>query len=172
REGFMQGVLVAPMSRLAIVLGKVLGGAIIATVQGLIFLVFWPVIAPWPGVGMMLGALLVMFVIAISMTALGMCFAWNSSSTAGFHAIMNLILMPLWFLSGAMFPVSQAPLAMKIVMYANPLTYGQELMVGLMSGNLQSTLLPFGVMLGISIAMMCLLLLACYRMVNRSPRGV
>jgi len=71
-----------------------------------------------------------------------------------------------------MFPVTQAPLAMKIVMYANPLTYGQELMVGLMSGNLESTLLPFGVMLGISLAMMCLLLFACYRLVNQSPRGV
>lgn len=172
REGFMQGILVAPTSRLAIVMGKVFGGASIATLQGLIFLLFWPLIAPWPGIGMMLGAVAVMFILSMALTALGFCFAWPCSSTAGFHAIMNLILMPMWFLSGAMFPVSKAPLGMKMIMYANPLTYGQELLTRFMSGNMHSTLLPIGALLGISLGIMVLLILIAGRMVNRPPRGV
>ena len=171
REGFMQGVLVAPVSRLAIVLGKVFGGATIAILQGLIFMIAWPLIAPWPGLGMMLGAIVVMCILAVALAALGFCFAWPCSSTSSFHAIMNLILMPMWFLSGAMFPVTQAPLGMKIIMFANPLTYGQELLGALMCGNLQATVLPAGALLGISLGMMSLLILIACRMVAHLPAG-
>jgi ABC-2 type transport system permease protein len=120
----------------------------------------------------MLGAVVEMFILSMALTALGFCFAWPCSSTAGFHAIMNLILMPMWFLSGAMFPVSKAPIAMKIIMYANPLTYGQELLSGLMAGNLHASLLPFGALLGISLVMMFGLIFIASYMVNRPPRGV
>jgi ABC-2 type transport system permease protein len=170
-EGFMQGILVAPVSRLAIVLGKVFGGATIATIQGMIFLIAWPLIAPWPGIGMMLGALVVMFILAMALSALGFCFAWPCSSTAGFHAIMNLILMPMWFLSGAMFPVTQAPLPMRIIMFANPLTYGQELLSKLMAGQLQGAVLPVGVLFAISVVMMVVLIAMACRMVSKLPRG-
>lgn len=171
REGFMQGILVAPVSRLAIVLGKVFGGATIATLQGLIFLVAWPLIAPWPGTVMMLQATVVMFILAMAMSALGFCFAWPCSSTASFHAIMNLILMPMWFLSGAMFPVSQAPIGMRVIMFANPMTYGQELLSGLMTGSLDAAILPAGALLAISLAMMAGLIFAACRMVAHLPRG-
>lgn len=167
QEGFMQGVLVAPAPRLAIVLGKVLGGATIATAQGLLFMLFWPLIAPWPGIGMMLGAFAVMLMLALSMTALGMCFAWRCNSTAGFHAVMNLLLMPMWFLSGSMFPIDSAPIGLKVVMLANPLTYGQELLAGLMTGDLHTGPMPFGLMLGMSLGMMIVLILFCTRMVNK-----
>src|SRR4029078_13246639 len=69
-------------------------------------------------------ALLVMFVVAFALTALGFCIAWRMSSTQGFHAIMNLFLMPMWMLSGALFPHSGARAGLKWVMLANPLTYG------------------------------------------------
>ena len=170
-DGFMQGILVAPVSRLAIVLGKVFGGATIATLQGLIFLIAWPLIAPWPGLGMMLGSLVVMFLLAMALSALGFCFAWPCSSTAGFHAIMNLILMPMWFLSGAMFPVTQAPLVMKIIMFANPMTYGQELLSKLMAGHLDATLLPVGLLFAITVGMTALLIFMASRMVGKLPRG-
>src|SRR4051812_43813958 len=104
REGFLQSVLVAPVSRMSIVLGKVLGGTALAFGQALLFLVFPPLAAPRPPVAGVMLALLFMLVLAFALTALGFCIAWRMNSTQGFHAIMNLFLMPLWFLSGALFP--------------------------------------------------------------------
>jgi ABC-2 type transport system permease protein len=123
KEGFLQGVLVAPVSRMSIVLGKVLGGTILAFGQGLIFLFLAPLI----GVRMSLAAFALcaatMFVVAFALTALGLCIAWRMNSTQGFHAIMNLFLMPMWFLSGALFPASGAWTGLRWVMMLNPLTY-------------------------------------------------
>ncbi len=124
REGFLQAVLVAPVPRLAIVLGKVLGGASIASIQGAFFLILWPLVGGWPGMGAMVGAVAVMFLLAMGITAMSLCFAWPMDSVAGFHAVMNLALMPMWFLSGAVFPVSTAPWLMRLLMWLNPLTYG------------------------------------------------
>ena len=123
REGFLQGVLVAPVSRGSIVLGKVLGGTILAFGQGLIFLILAPLI----GIRLSLASFTVcaaaMFVSAFGLTALGLCIAWRMNSTQGFHAIMNLFLMPMWFLSGALFPASGAWRGLQWVMMINPLTY-------------------------------------------------
>jgi ABC-2 type transport system permease protein len=104
REGFLQGVLVAPIPRWAMVLGKVLGGTFVALVQGLIFLVLGLTL---PIVVTPLAALelvLLLFVASLAVTSLGTFFAWQTDSTQGFHAIMNLVLMPLWLLSGGFFP--------------------------------------------------------------------
>jgi ABC-2 type transport system permease protein len=124
REGFLQGVLVAPVSRMSIVLGKTLGGTILAFGQGLVFLILAPLI----GVRMSLAgfalAAFTMLVLSFGLTALGLCIAWRMSSTQGFHAIMNLFLMPMWFLSGALFPVAGAWAGLALVMRLNPLTYG------------------------------------------------
>jgi len=138
REGFLQGVLVAPIPRLSIVLGKVLGGASIATIQGVLMLAIWPLVGDWPGIGPMAAALGIMFVLALSLTAIGLLFAWPCDSTAGFHAIMNLVLMPMWFLSGAVFPVDTAPAWMRYVMLANPLTYGQAAFASALQGSSSS----------------------------------
>lgn len=133
REGFLQAVLAAPIPRLAIVAGKVFGGASIAVIQGTLFLALWPIVGTWPGIGPMLAAVVVMFVLAAGLTALSLCLAWPMDSTAGFHAVMNLFLMPMWFLSGAVFPVSSAPLWMRVIMRANPLTYGQSALSALLT---------------------------------------
>jgi ABC-2 type transport system permease protein len=126
REGFLQSVLVAPVSRGSIVMGKVLGGTILAMVQGLIFLL----LAPLAGIPMTIGAFLasavIMLAIAFALTGLGFCIAWRMSSTQGFHAIMNLFLMPMWFLSGALFPADKAWGLLGWVMRANPLSYGLD----------------------------------------------
>src|SRR5262249_16647376 len=125
REGFLQSVLVAPVSRFAVVLGKALGGTILATAQGVIFLLLAPTVGISFTVTSALLALLIMLIVSFALTSLGSCIAWRMSSTQGFHAIMNLFLMPMWFLSGALFPsdgVAFAPL--RWIMQINPLTYG------------------------------------------------
>jgi ABC-2 type transport system permease protein len=124
REGFLQGVLVAPVSRMSIVLGKVLGGTILAFGQGVIFLLLAPLIGIKLTFMSVVLALVAMFIVSFALTALGLCIAWRMSTTQGFHAIMNLFLMPMWFLSGALFPASGAWRGLQIVMMLNPLSYG------------------------------------------------
>lgn len=144
REGFMQGVLVAPISRLAIVMGKVLGGASIATLQGLIFLCIWPLVGPMPSIAGLLLAVAIMFITALGLTGLGLCIAWPMDSTAAFHAVMNLFLMPMWLLCGAVFPVAKAPLGFQIVMMTNPLTYGYSALSQALLGDRTAVGAPLG----------------------------
>jgi ABC-2 type transport system permease protein len=124
REGFLQSVLVAPVSRMAIVLGKVLGGTLLAFGQGLLFLLLAPFIGMHLTVIGFLAACVTMLVVAFSLTGLGFCIAWRMTSTQGFHAIMNLFLMPLWFLSGSLFPPQNAWGGLRWLMRINPLSYG------------------------------------------------
>ena len=126
REGFLQSVLVAPIPRSAIVLGKVLGGTVLAFGQGLVFLLLAPTVGLHLTVAGLLGAVLMMAVLSFGLTALGFCIAWRMSSTQGFHAIMNLFLMPMWFLSGALFPAAGAVGVIRWTMRCNPLTYGLD----------------------------------------------
>jgi ABC-2 type transport system permease protein len=126
KEGFLLSVLVAPVSRSAIVLGKVLGGTTLATIQGLIFLVFAPLIGVRIDLGSFLLIAVAVFLVSFALTALGFAIAWPMDSNQAFHAIINLFLIPLWLLSGALFPLSGASGWLRIVMRANPLTYGVE----------------------------------------------
>jgi ABC-2 type transport system permease protein len=124
REGFLQGVLVAPVGRSTIVLGQALGGTALALIQGLVFLLFAPAIGVSLSVSAVLSAIGIMFLMAFSLTSLGLVIAWRMDSTQGFHAIMNLILLPIWLLSGAFFPASGVSPWLGWVMQVNPLTYG------------------------------------------------
>lgn len=124
REGFLQSVLVAPVSSLSIVLGKVLGGTVLAFGQAALFLLLGPLVGVRPGFAGIVLALGLMALLAFALTALGFCIAWRMSSTQGFHAVMNLFLMPMWFLSGALFPAHNASAPLRAVMLINPLTYG------------------------------------------------
>jgi ABC-2 type transport system permease protein len=144
KEGFLLSVLVAPVSRSVIVLGKVLGGATLATLQGLIFLVFAPALGvrfTFASFGL---TVLVIFLLAFSLTALGFIIAWPMDSTQAFHAIINLFLIPLWLLSGSLFPLSGASIWLRAVMLINPLTYGTE--------ALRSLLFPGSVSTGLSLS--------------------
>jgi ABC-2 type transport system permease protein len=126
KEGFLLSVMVAPVPRSAIVLGKVLGGTTLAAIQGMIFLIF----APFAGVHLnplqVLLVAVVVFLVSFALTALGFAIAWPMDSTSAFHGIINLFLIPLWLLSGALFPLSGASGWIRILMYLNPLTYGVE----------------------------------------------
>src|SRR4051812_46266778 len=172
REGFLLSVLVAPINRSVIVLGKVLGGATLATIQGFIFLVFAPLIGIHFTLLRLLAAALSILLVSFSLTALGFIVAWRLESTQAFHAIINLFLMPLWMLSGSLFPVSGASRWIAAIMRANPLTYGVE--------ALRASLYPqMGNGLGLSTAT-CLLVLGAvslimfavaFAMVNRRRAG-
>ncbi len=123
REGFLQSVLVAPISRMSLVLGKILGGTTLALAQGLVFVLLAPFAGISIGLLQAMEMVAVLFVIAFSLTGFGFILAWRMDSTQGFHAIMNLFLMPMWLLSEAVFPASGAPGWLQWMIRANPLTY-------------------------------------------------
>jgi ABC-2 type transport system permease protein len=124
REGFLQGVLAAPLPRWGIVFGQALGGTTLAVAQGAVMLALAPFVGIRLSLAAVLATLAVMLIIAAGLTSLGLIIAWRLKSTQGFHAIMNLILIPLWLLSGAFFPATGAPGPLRVIMQLNPLTYG------------------------------------------------
>jgi ABC-2 type transport system permease protein len=139
KEGFLLSVLVAPVPRSAIVLGKVMGGTTLSAVQGMIFLIF----APFAGVHLnplqILLVSLVVFLVSFALTALGFAIAWPMDSTQAFHGIINLFLIPLWLLSGALFPMTGASGWIRVLMYMNPLTYGVEALRALLYPGMTAT---------------------------------
>jgi len=128
REGFLLSMLVSPAPRSSMVLGKILGAATLAWIQGVIFLAFAPLAGVQIGLTELLAAAGAIFLISFTLTGLGFVIAWKMDSTAGFHAIMNLLLMPMWMVSGALFPLSAARGWVKAIMWANPLTYSISLL--------------------------------------------
>ncbi|MGE6757361.1 ABC transporter permease [Corallococcus interemptor] len=126
KEGFLQAVLAGPGSRLAVVLGKALGSSSIALMQASLFLLF----APLAGVEVksvdyaLLAAVMVLS--ALALTGMGMALAWWVKSSAGYHAVMSLVMLPMWVLSGAMFPVKGAGPVLSWVMTLNPMRFSVE----------------------------------------------
>lgn len=128
QQGFLQGVLVAPVSRLAMFGGKVAGGATLAALQGMLLLP----LAWLAGVALdptrvlrLVGALAL---VAVALAAFGFLCAWRFDSIQGFHAVMNLVLMPMWLLSGAVFPVATAAPWLQWLARVDPLAYGVALL--------------------------------------------
>jgi ABC-2 type transport system permease protein len=149
REGFLQSVLVAPIPRWSMVLGKLLGGTLIAVVQGLLFLLLG--LAAGPALGFhfelsaasVLGLVALVFLSSLALTGLGFVLAWRMDSTQGFHAVMSVLLMPMWLLSGAFFPASTGLLGW--IVRLNPLTYGVAGVRRLLyAGDAGAGLLPAG----------------------------
>lgn len=136
REGFLLSVLVAPVDRSVIVLSKVLSGTTLSAVQGMIFLAFAPAAGIRLGWEQLALVALIVFLVSFSLTALGFAVAWRLDSAQAFHAIVNLFLIPMWLLSGALFPMSGASGWIRALMRANPLTYGMDaLRVALFPGT-------------------------------------
>lgn len=134
--GFLKEVMVAPISRLSIMVGRTLGGATVATMQGLVVLglslLFGFRPHSWAG---LLPAALVMFLIALLFTALGTMIASLLDDMQGFQLIMNFLIMPLFFLSGALFPLQGLPKALAIVARLDPLSYGIDALRFLISDS-------------------------------------
>jgi ABC-2 type transport system permease protein len=128
-------MLVSPAPRLAMVLGKVAGASLLAWMQGVAFLLFLPLTGLRPPFVDIAGAAGVLFLIAFAFTALGFLIAWKVDSTQGFHGIVNVLLFPLWMVSGALFPASGAHGWMRWLMRLNPLSYSLDALRGLLDAR-------------------------------------
>lgn len=155
-DGFLQGVLVAPVSRASIVLGKVLGGMGIALIQGLVFLCLAPTVGLRPGAVDLLAAAGSLALVSFALTSLGVALAWRFTSVQGFHGVMNLLLMPMWLLSGAVFKPEGAAPWIRGVMAFNPLSYGVNLVRGSLTGQWTSVSLALAVTALFGLAMFAL----------------
>jgi ABC-2 type transport system permease protein len=125
--GFLKETLVAPVSRFKIMIGRSLGGATVATMQGMIvFIISFFLGFRMDNYSMLLVAFVFMFMIAFLFTALGTAIASLLEDMQGFQLIMNFLIMPIFFLSGALFPVKDLPPALNTVISLNPLSYGVD----------------------------------------------
>ena len=132
--GFLKEVLVAPLSRTAVVLGKVLGGSTNSLLQALLLFALFPVFKIRLTIGQFLLALLIMLFIGLAQTAMGIALSARMSSSQGFMVLLNFIILPLYFLSGAMFPLNGLPKWLTVAVLADPLTYGVDLLRGILLG--------------------------------------
>ena len=122
--GFLKEVLVAPISRISVALGRALGSATVATIQGIMILVLAPVIKVSLSVWTVLALIPLMFLLATSMGSLGILLASRVKSTEAFQAIMQMLMFPMIFLSGVFFPMQNLPGWMSVIVKINPATYG------------------------------------------------
>ncbi len=172
--GFLQGVLVAPVSRMAIVLGKVGGATLIALVQVLLLALAVPVLGLSLTLGGSLLLLLAFVITGVGFSGLGFLIAWKMRSTAGFHAIMMVFLMPLWMVSGALFPVSGVPGWMAVMMMLNPVHHALNIVRGPFYSD-ASTLLGKGdylLSLGVAVAWALVCLVVALWRVERREKGL
>ena len=173
QSGVLQAVLVSPQPRLALVLGVVLGGATLAVGQAALIALLAPTVGLVPGLAGAGVALAAGALLAVTFCALGFVMAWTLKTTRGYHAVMNVLLVPVWLLSGAFFPESGASAAVRAVMRANPATYG----VGLLRYGLHGvpeaipgTTLGLGTCLAVSAAVAAAALAAAAATARRPER--
>jgi ABC-2 type transport system permease protein len=150
--GFLREVLIAPVSRVSVALGKVAGGSTVAVIQGAIIMLLGPLLGVHYDLGRVVLMLLTLLLLAAVVTSLGILIAARQKTMEGFQVIMQFILMPMLFLSGAFFPVtggSGTPaVILRTVAQINPVTYGVELLREIaLAGELPSSMLlhPAGV---------------------------
>jgi len=133
--GFLKEVLVAPVPRWGVALGKAMGGATVALVQTMIMVLMAPLVGISLSILLVLKLLFIAFLMSIAVTSLGITIAARMTSMQSFQMIMNFIVMPLYFLSGAMFPMTTAPVWLKSVMAIDPLTYGVDALRNVVFSN-------------------------------------
>lgn len=140
--GFLKEVLVAPISRAAVAIGKTLGSATVALFQGLIILIFAPLVGADLTVWTVLALIPLMFLLAASLGALGILLATRIRSMEAFQAVTQMLMFPMIFLSGAFFPLQGLPGWMSVLVKINPATYGitpiRQIMLGATSDSIYS----------------------------------
>ena len=172
--GFLQGGLVAPGSRLAIVLGKVMGGSSIALAQVAILLLA----VPFLGLNLSIGSFLLLaaglVTTSIGFASLGFLLAWGMKSTSAFHAVMMVFLMPLWMLSGALFALDNAPLWLHVLMVVNPVSHALVLLRAPFYHEPAVLFTQGGYLLGwvVALAWAAICLGLSMRRVNRREQGM
>jgi ABC-2 type transport system permease protein len=137
--GFMREMMVAPIRRSSIVLGKCLGGATVASLQGVILLCLaWAVHVPY-SVTLVLGVLALQLLLAFSITAFGLMVAVRIKQMTAFMGVMQMVVMPMFFISGALFPVAGLPAWLAFLNRIDPLTYAVDPMRRLVFNHLDIT---------------------------------
>ncbi len=124
--GFLREMLVSPVPRVTIVAGKLLSGTVLSVFQGAALLVIAPFLGLKVGLGGFLSMAALMFLVALSITALGLFIASFLTSIEGFNVIMNFIILPMFFLSGALYPVETLPAPIRVFTFVNPLCFGVD----------------------------------------------
>jgi daunorubicin resistance ABC transporter membrane protein len=159
-SGFLQAVLVAPGSRVSVVLGKCLGSAAVALSQGALFLLLAPV-AGFPVDQIAWLPLIAGLVLTcLALCTVGFAVAWWLDSTAGYHVVMSLLLLPLWILSGAMFPATPGSV-LGVIAACNPMSYAvSAVRRGLYGAKLPASLLPAGHSLALELLVLALFTVA------------
>src|SRR6476661_10864823 len=154
--GFLKETMVAPVPRLGLMIGRTLGGASVALIQGFLVLIITLIVGFRPESWAMLApAVLVMALVATMFTAFGTAVGATLKDMQRFQLIMNFIIMPIFFLSGALFPLSGLPDVMAWVVKANPLAYGIDALRAFLIGASQFSLaLDFVVLLGVGAALL------------------
>jgi ABC-2 type transport system permease protein len=156
--GFLKEIMVAPVSRVSIVLGRIAGGTTIALIQSLVILVISIVVGfKVPGPRSFFLALVFMVLISTAFIGLGLTFASRMKDMQGFSLIMNFIIFPLFFLSGALYPLENFPRWVRYATYVDPLTYGIDgLRASLIAVSSFSLVFDFAVLSGVSLALVFL----------------
>jgi len=126
--GFMKEILVAPVSRFSIVIGKALSGTVVSTIQAVIILALFPFIGFKLGILQIIWVILISAALSFCLSAFGIVLATFYESYESFSVIMNFIIMPMFFLSGAMYPIKLLPDILNLISKINPLTYGIDAM--------------------------------------------
>ncbi len=156
--GFLKETLVAPVPRYQIMLGRTLGGATVATIQGLVvfFLTLFVGFRPY-NIFLLPVALLLVFMVAVFCTSLGTAIATQLEDMQGFQLIMNFLVMPIFFLSGALYPLHGLPSIMKVVVRIDPMTYGVDAVRGALIGvSGFGVLSDFAILLTITVLILAL----------------
>lgn len=162
---YLPAVLVSPAPRWSIAIGKIAGGAIVGFLQAMVLLATAPLLDMRLTLLSVSLATLAVLLTAMAMAALGLLFAWRCETTASFHAVMNLVFMPMWLLSGAFFAAPQASWWFAGLMTINPLTWcTQAIRVPLVTGE------PAWTALAVTATCAAVLVIACIAQFNRPMR--
>lgn len=146
--GFLKETLVAPIPRWKIMLGRTLGGSTVAMLQAIIVLIITMFLGFKPVLALLPLSLLFTFLVALVFTSLGTAIASKLEDMQAFPLVMNFLIMPIFFLSGTLFPLSNLPKALEIITKLNPLTYGVDAIRSTLTGTLASALVIDSAILG------------------------
>lgn len=155
-EGFLQAVLVSPAPRWSMAAGKLLGGGVLGFAQAVVLLAFSPLVGAQVSA---LGALSIAGALAclsLGVTGMGLAAAWKVDSASGFHGVMNLVFMPMWLLSGAIFPVEGASGWLRALVAVNPLAWCHRALASGLGGGLDAAAMALSAMFaagGVGLAM-------------------
>jgi ABC-2 type transport system permease protein len=162
---FFKEVLVAPLSRLTIFAGKTLGGCTDALIQGSLMLAFGVILGISYSVQMVVQTMIFMLVLAAAVVSIGLIIGSFMESPEGFNLIVSFLVFPLFFLSGALFPIDNLPSWLRVFTTLNPVTYAVDGMRGVMLGmSTFPVIMDFGVLLGFAVVMIVIGSIAFSRM--------